>query len=103
MVDGIAQRPIEGVSMAYTFDQKNANAPSTHTTRSMQELFLVEAAKYNVFPLDNSILERALTPRPSPTAVLRDVWQPRHLPRRLDCCHNARKSLSSQRRSRPKL
>ena len=36
--------------------------------RSMQELFLVEAAKYNVFPLDNSILQRALTPRPSPTA-----------------------------------
>ena len=34
----------------------------------MQELFLVEAAKYNVFPLDNSILERALTPRPSATA-----------------------------------
>jgi arylsulfatase A-like enzyme len=36
--------------------------------RNMQELFLVEAAKYNVFPLDNSILARALTPRPSPTA-----------------------------------
>ena len=36
--------------------------------RNMQELFLVEAAKYNVFPLDNSILQRALTPRPSPTA-----------------------------------
>ena len=134
MVNGIAQRPIEGVSMAYTFDKKNANAPSTHATqyfemfgnraiyhdgwiaattppqgpwlmdvghlpdvvngykwevyniaedysenndlaakmpdklRNMQELFLVEAAKYNVFPLDNSILERALTPRPSPTA-----------------------------------
>ena len=24
--------------------------------REMQELFLVEAAKYNVFPLDNSVL-----------------------------------------------
>ena len=30
MVNGIAQRPIEGVSMAYTFDKANANAPSTH-------------------------------------------------------------------------
>ncbi len=30
MVDGIAQKPIEGVSMAYTFDKANANAPSTH-------------------------------------------------------------------------
>ena len=134
MVDGVAQKPIEGVSMAYTFDKANANAPSTRPTqyfemfgnraiyhdgwiaattpwegpwlmgvghapdvvngykwelyniaedysenndlaakmpdklRSMQELFLVEAAKYNVFPLDNSVLERALTPRPSPTA-----------------------------------
>ena len=28
MVNGIAQKPIEGVSMAYTFDKANANAPS---------------------------------------------------------------------------
>src|SRR5262245_30672337 len=33
MVDGIAQKPIEGVSMAYTFDKANANAPSTHDTQ----------------------------------------------------------------------
>jgi len=33
MVDGIAQKPIEGVSMAYTFDKANANAPSTHRTQ----------------------------------------------------------------------
>ncbi|WP_354112644.1 arylsulfatase [Bradyrhizobium sp. RT3a] len=134
MVDGVAQKPIEGVSMSYTFDKANANAPSTRPTqyfemfgnraiyhdgwvaattpwegpwlmglghapdvvngykwelyniaedysesndlaakmpdklRNMQELFLVEAAKYNVFPLDNSVAERALTPRPNPTA-----------------------------------
>jgi arylsulfatase A-like enzyme len=30
MVDGIGQKPIEGVSMAYTFDKANADAPSTH-------------------------------------------------------------------------
>jgi arylsulfatase A-like enzyme len=30
MVDGIAQKPIEGVSMAYTFDKANAEAPSRH-------------------------------------------------------------------------
>ncbi len=30
MVDGIAQKPIEGVSMAYSFDKANADAPSTH-------------------------------------------------------------------------
>jgi arylsulfatase A-like enzyme len=134
MVNGIAQKPIEGVSMAYTFDKANANAPSARTTqyfemfgnraiyhdgwiaattppappwlmgleampevvngykwelyniaddyseaddlaakmpdklREMQELFLVEASKYNVFPLDNSILPRLLAPRPSATA-----------------------------------
>ena len=134
MVNGIAQKPIEGVSMAYTFDKANANAPSTHETqyfeimgnraiyhdgwlagttpaegpwlmgtgtlpdvvngynwelyniaedysqaddlaakmpdklREMQELFLVEASKYGVFPLDNSVLARAATPRPSTLA-----------------------------------
>jgi arylsulfatase len=33
MVDGIGQKPIEGVSMVYTFDKANADAPSTHTTQ----------------------------------------------------------------------
>jgi arylsulfatase A-like enzyme len=131
MVNGIAQKPIEGVSMAYTFDKANADAPSTHRTqyfemfgnraiyhdgwiasttppqppwlmglakmpnvvtgykwelyniaedysqaddlaakmpdklREMQELFLVEASKYQVLPLDNSILPRILAPKPS--------------------------------------
>jgi arylsulfatase len=135
MVNGIAQKPIEGVSMAYTFDKANANAPSPRTTqyfemfgnraiyhdgwiaattppappwllgtaklpedvvngykwelynlkddysenndlaakmpdklRELQELFMVEATKYNVFPLDNSVLQRIVTPRPSATA-----------------------------------
>ena len=134
IVDGVAQKPIEGVSMAYTFDDANANAPSTRTTqyfemvgnraiyhegwiaattpplppwdlgfgkfpdvvngytwelynlaedysenndlaakmpdklRDMQELFLVEGTKYNVFPLDNSFTARSVTPRPSATA-----------------------------------
>jgi arylsulfatase len=133
MVNGIAQRPIEGVSMAYTWDSANANAPSTRKTqyfemfgnraiyhdgwvaattppalpwqlevkmpeivngykwelyniaedfsqsndlaakmpdklRQMQETFLMEATKYNVFPLDNTFLERALSPKPSATA-----------------------------------
>ena len=33
MVNGIKQNPIEGVSMAYTFDKKNADAPSTRKTQ----------------------------------------------------------------------
>jgi arylsulfatase A-like enzyme len=134
MVNGIAQRPIEGVSMAYTWDKANANVRSTRNTqyfemfgnraiyhdgwlaattppappwlmgttklpevvngykwelyniaedfseaddlaakmpdklREMQEVFLMEATKYNVFPLDNSILPRVLSPKPSATA-----------------------------------
>jgi len=135
MVNGITQKPIEGVSMAYTFDKANADAASTRTTqyfemfggraiyhdgwiaatpppappwlmgtakmpedivngykwelynlkedyseyndlaakrpdklRDLKELFLMEATKYHVFPLDNSILTRLLTPRPSDTA-----------------------------------
>ncbi len=32
-VNGITQKPIEGVSMAYTFDRANAKKPSTHTTQ----------------------------------------------------------------------
>src|SRR4029077_13116187 len=132
-VNGITQRPIEGVSMVYTFDKANANAPSKRDTQyfemlanrgiyhdgwyacttppvppwllgtaklpeindykwelyniaddysqyndlaasnpdklhELQALFLTEAAKYQVFPLDNSILPRIVTPRPSATA-----------------------------------
>ena len=32
-VNGIKQKPIEGVSMLYTFDKANANAPSKHDTQ----------------------------------------------------------------------
>ncbi len=45
MVDGIKQSPIEGVSMMYTFDKKNANAPTTHKTQYF-EMF-ADRAIYN--------------------------------------------------------
>lgn len=133
-VDGVPQKPIEGVSMTYTFDKANANASSKHETqyfeimanrgiyhngwyagttpalvpwkpaaggplpdvtsykwelynisedfsqnrdlaatnpgklKDMQALFLSEAQKYQVLPLDNTVLTRLLTPRPSGTA-----------------------------------
>lgn len=38
IVDGIKQKPIEGVSMAYTFDKKNADAASTHKTQYFEML-----------------------------------------------------------------
>ncbi len=134
MVNGVAQKPIEGVSMAYTFDPANAAAPSTHRTqyfemmsdraiyhdgwiastnpirppweivgaaipdpanaykwglydltkdwtqfddvsaahpdklRELQQLFWVEAAKYQVLPLDASVATRLVAPRPNLTA-----------------------------------
>jgi arylsulfatase A-like enzyme len=133
-VNGIAQKPIEGVSMAYTFDSANAKAPSKRDTqyfemfgnralyhdgwiaatvppqppwllgtakmpelndykwelynitddysenndlaaknpdklKELQGLFMDEARKYQVLPLDNSILARMLTQRPSATAA----------------------------------
>jgi len=38
MVDGIGQKPIEGASMAYSFDKANANAPSPHHTQYFEML-----------------------------------------------------------------
>jgi len=132
--NGIKQKPIEGISMVYTFDKANANAPSKRDTqyfelggnraiyhdgwmanttppspvwelgtgklpdlatgyqwelyhiaddysqnndlaaknpdklKELQALFLTEAAKYNVFPLDNRAFVRLQTPRPSAVA-----------------------------------
>jgi arylsulfatase len=40
-VDGVAQKPIEGVSMVYTFDEDNADALSTHKTQYF-EMFGVQ-------------------------------------------------------------
>jgi arylsulfatase A-like enzyme len=37
-IDGFKQRPIEGVSMAYTWDKANANAPSRRTTQYFEML-----------------------------------------------------------------
>jgi arylsulfatase A-like enzyme len=37
-VDGVKQQPIEGVSMTYSFDKANANAPSPHHTQYFEIL-----------------------------------------------------------------
>jgi arylsulfatase len=133
VVDGIPQKPIEGVSMMYTFDAKNASAPSTRKTqyfemmgdhgiyhdgwlagtkvmrppwviagglganpfdypwelynlnedwsqttdlaakypdkvKEMKALFMQEAKKYQVLPLDASVVTRVIAARPSLTA-----------------------------------
>jgi arylsulfatase len=38
VIDGIKQKPIEGVSMAYNWDKANGNAPSHHTTQYFEML-----------------------------------------------------------------
>jgi arylsulfatase A-like enzyme len=38
VVDGLAQKPIEGVSLAYTFDKANADAPTPHHTQYFEML-----------------------------------------------------------------
>jgi arylsulfatase A-like enzyme len=37
MINGIKQHPIEGVSMAYTWDKANANAPTRHTNAILRD------------------------------------------------------------------
>jgi len=132
-VDGIKQAPIEGTSFAYTFDEKNATAPSRHKTqyfemmgqwalyhegwllstkvnrapweafgaanpdplnnqvlelydlktdfsqsqnladkhpdkvKEMKKMFIDEAKKYQVFPMDASVAARLVAPRPNIT------------------------------------
>jgi len=39
----------------------------------MQELFMVEATKYQVFPLDNSLATRMVTQRPKADARRREA------------------------------
>ena len=134
IVDGIKQAPIEGTSLVYTFDPKNAKAPSRHNTqyfemmgqwalyhdgwllstkvnrapweafgpantdplnnqvlqlydlntdfsqsndiagknpekvKEMKALFIAEAKKYQVFPMDASVAARIVAPRPNITA-----------------------------------
>jgi arylsulfatase len=56
-------------NLAEDYSQNNdLAAKMPDKLRQMQELFLVEAANHNVFPLDNDFLKRVLTPRPSATA-----------------------------------
>ena len=56
-------------NIAEDYSQSNdLAAANPDKLRDLKELFLVEATKYNVFPLDNSLLPRLLTARPSATA-----------------------------------
>ena len=56
-------------NIAEDFSQANdLAATNPEKLKELQALFVTEANKYQVFPLDNSVLPRLLTPRPSGTA-----------------------------------
>ena len=56
-------------NIAEDFSQNNdLAAKNPDKLKELQALFLTEAAKYHVLPLDNSVLPRLLTPRPSAIA-----------------------------------
>ena len=56
-------------NIADDFSENNdLAAKNPDKLKELQGLFMDEARKYQVLPLDNSILERLLTPRPSATA-----------------------------------
>ena len=72
-VNGIAQKPIEGVSMAYTWDKANADAPSRHKTQYF-EMFGNRALYHDGWIASHDALPASLwngtapTPRTSSTA-----------------------------------
>jgi arylsulfatase len=75
-VDGIAQAPIEGVSMAYTWNPANRNAPSTRTTQYF-EMFGVQGL-YNDGWMAASVVSRppwdVLSPPTDPTKVKWELY-----------------------------
>ena len=56
-------------NIADDFSQNNdLAATNPEKLKELQGVFVAEANKYQVFPLDNSVLPRIITPRPSGTA-----------------------------------
>ena len=56
------------ISRRIILEYDNLAEKQPEKLKELQALFLTEAAKYQVFPLDNSAFTRLVTPRPSTTA-----------------------------------
>jgi arylsulfatase len=67
VVDGIKQSPIEGVSMMYTFDKKNTNAPSTHKTQYF-EMFGDHAIYHEGWMASTKVMRPPWDTSPAPGA-----------------------------------
>ena len=76
-VDGIAQKPIEGTSMAYLFDKANAGKPSTRTTQYF-EMLGMRALYHEGWMASTTPFERPGTsPRQPPKDIVNGVqWEP---------------------------
>jgi len=70
VVDGIPQKPIEGVSLAYTFDKANAAAPSRHLTQYF-EMMGDHAIYHDGWMLSSKVMR---PPWVTQGALLFDPW-----------------------------
>jgi arylsulfatase len=75
-INGIKQLPIEGVSMAYTWDKANADAPTKHTTQYFE--MLGNRAIYNdgwVAATTPATLPWELSTKPPPDVITGYNWE----------------------------
>jgi arylsulfatase A-like enzyme len=74
VVDGIEQSPIEGVSLMYTFDKQNANAPSTHKTQYF-EMFGDRALYHDGWIAGTKVMRAPWVHFPPKVGVLDYPWE----------------------------
>ena len=75
-INGIKQRPMDGVSMAYTWDKANANAPSKRTTQYFE--MLGNRAIYHdgwVAPTTPVTIPWELSTKPPPDVITGYNWE----------------------------
>jgi arylsulfatase len=75
-IDGIKQQPIEGTSMAYTWDKANANAPTKHSTQYFE--MLGNRAIYHdgwVAATTPATLPWELSSKPAPDVITGYQWE----------------------------
>ncbi len=74
LVDGIKQSPIEGVSLLYTFDKKNEDAPTTHTTQYF-EMFADRAIYHDGWMAGTKVMRPPWVHEPPKESLLDYPWE----------------------------
>jgi len=75
-VDGIKQRPMDGVSMAYTWNKANSNVPTRHTTQYFE--MLGNRAVYNdgwIAATTPATIPWELSTKPAPDVITGYNWE----------------------------